>query len=120
MTADEWLQEAMRQINSLTPDVAGKAFNTDWFLLRNHLENGVRVLLSDAISAEREECATVCETLDDGKIGGWYECASAIRARSNVQIEGLAATKRERSPKSSKNHRPQRERLSASPSRMQS
>ena len=37
----------------------------------------------------------------------------------NVQIEGLAVTKRDRSPGSSKNRRPQRERLSASPARMQ-
>jgi len=37
---------------------------------------------------------------------------------ANVQIEGLAATKLGRNPESSKNHRPQSERISASPAPM--
>ena len=43
--------------------------------------------LEEAYKAGREaaiqECAIVCEDLDDGLIGGWYECASAIRALRN-------------------------------------
>ncbi len=34
------------------------------------------------VAKEMEACAKACELLDDGKIGGWYECASVIRSRA--------------------------------------
>jgi hypothetical protein len=39
-----WLRDAMRMINELTPDVKEKAFDPDWFLLRQHLEVAVEPL----------------------------------------------------------------------------
>lgn len=33
-----WTIETMRTINALTPSIAGKAFNADWFLLRQRFE----------------------------------------------------------------------------------
>jgi hypothetical protein len=33
-----WSLETMRIINELTPDIKGKAFEPDWFLLRQRLE----------------------------------------------------------------------------------
>ena len=33
-----WAQETMHIINTLTPDIKGKAFDPDWFLLRQRLE----------------------------------------------------------------------------------
>lgn len=41
---------------------------------------------------EREECAKVCDAFaNDGGPSGPYECAAAIRARSNVQGDRLRA-----------------------------
>lgn len=45
-------------------------------------------MVEEIVATEREACAKVCERLDDGEIGGWYECASAIRARSNGFVSG--------------------------------
>jgi hypothetical protein len=62
-------------------------------------EREVRKFIEQAVTVEREACAKLCDDLDnegDGIYGN--ECAYAIRMRSNVQIEGLAATKRGRSP----------------------
>lgn len=47
------------------------------------------------------------------------ECRGAGFVTPNVQIEGLADTELGRNPESSNNHRPQSERLSASPAPMQ-
>jgi hypothetical protein len=33
-----WAEETMLLINKLTPDIKGKAFDPDWFLLRQRLE----------------------------------------------------------------------------------
>ena len=33
-----WAMETMQIINKLTPDITGKAFDPDWFLLRQRLE----------------------------------------------------------------------------------
>lgn len=33
-----WAEETMHMINELTPDIKGKAFDPDWFLLRQRLE----------------------------------------------------------------------------------
>lgn len=40
MTAQEttWALETMLEINRLTPDIHGKAFDPDWFLLRQRFE----------------------------------------------------------------------------------
>ena len=40
-------------------------------------------ILTDALAAEREACAKVCETTAPSQING-YECAAAIRARSQA------------------------------------
>lgn len=51
-----WLCETMDIINKLTPDIKGKAFNADWFLLRQRFEQreSERADLERALSAERE------------------------------------------------------------------
>lgn len=46
----EWTIETMRLVNELTPDIKGKAFNPDWFLLRQRFEQ-IEMKLE---SAERE------------------------------------------------------------------
>jgi hypothetical protein len=63
---------------------------------RSCLEQAIRTLLFEAISAEREACAKVCEDLwkqeaddaasgtQDTKYHDAIECAYAIRARSNT------------------------------------
>ena len=33
-----WLAKAMQKINELTPNINGKAFDPDWFLLREHFQ----------------------------------------------------------------------------------
>lgn len=46
----------------------------------------IQRVLREAVEAEREECAKLCdqigdEALDDYEAGGAYECSEAIRAR---------------------------------------
>lgn len=42
----EWTRETMRLINELTPDVKGKAFDPDWFLLKQRFEQLERQALT--------------------------------------------------------------------------
>jgi hypothetical protein len=42
--AISWAIETMCKINDLTPDIKGKAFDPDWFLLRQRLEEAERKL----------------------------------------------------------------------------
>lgn len=48
-----------------------------------YFERFVEFVRADAIAKEREACAKVCETTAPSQING-YECADAIRARSNT------------------------------------
>jgi hypothetical protein len=41
---ESWAEKMMATINRLTPDVKGKAFSPDWFLLRQCLEEKEREL----------------------------------------------------------------------------
>lgn len=34
----KWTEETMRTINLLTPDIKGKSFDPDWFMLRQRFE----------------------------------------------------------------------------------
>lgn len=54
-----WSLETMRLINKLTPDIKGKAFDPDWFLLRNRLEEfeRERVALRADLDKALEELA---------------------------------------------------------------
>jgi hypothetical protein len=36
--ANDWTIETMRIVNELTPDIHGRAFDPDWFLLRQRFE----------------------------------------------------------------------------------
>lgn len=42
--APKWAIETMQMINTMTPDIKGKAFEPDWFLLRQRLEEAGRRL----------------------------------------------------------------------------
>ena len=52
-----WLAETMAEINRLTPDIKGKAFDPDWFLLRQRFEQVIwRIaLLTRENAALREQ-----------------------------------------------------------------
>ena len=39
-----WAEETMMLINKLTPDIKGKAFDPDWFMLRQRFEEAERVM----------------------------------------------------------------------------
>lgn len=44
LTPEAWATKTMDMINKLTPDIKGKAFDPDWFLLREKLEEAGRVM----------------------------------------------------------------------------
>ena len=50
-----WSAETMKIINRMTPDIKGKAFDPDWFLLRQRFEDFERGSLSSAKSAGAQE-----------------------------------------------------------------
>ena len=69
-----WTIETMQIINKLTPDIAGKAFDPDWFLLRQRFEQfeeaasrlpvaqpepTKRARLEDAYLADGDACETL-------------------------------------------------------------
>jgi hypothetical protein len=41
-----WTLETMQKINDLTPTITGKAFDPDWFLLRQRFEQAEEKLFS--------------------------------------------------------------------------
>lgn len=43
-TDSKWLFDTMQMINRLTSDIKGKAFDPDWFLLRQQLEEASRAM----------------------------------------------------------------------------
>ncbi len=43
----------MKMINDLTPNITGKAFSPDWFLLRERLEEAGRVM--DELKAQNDK-----------------------------------------------------------------
>lgn len=51
-SAPNWATETMMMINKLTPDIKGKAFDPDWFLLRERLEEAGRVM--DGLKAQND------------------------------------------------------------------
>jgi hypothetical protein len=57
-----WAEETMLTINKLTPDVKGKAFDPDWFLLRQRFEE---------LEAERDKLAK--ELVETSAVAGRYE-----------------------------------------------
>jgi hypothetical protein len=46
-----WLMQSMQKINDLTPNITGKAFDPDWFLLREHLQYAATIM--DSATKER-------------------------------------------------------------------
>src|ERR1035437_3375572 len=50
-----WTVETMRIINTLTPEIKGKAFDSDWFLLRQRFEE-----FEEAKNAVAKEAACPC------------------------------------------------------------
>lgn len=64
MTEQEQIAaKLMLAINKLTPDIKGKAFDPDWFLLRQQLEEGIskayRIGMTEAaeiVNNERANC----------------------------------------------------------------
>jgi hypothetical protein len=54
LKADGWALETMRIINRMTPDIKGKAFDVDWFLLRQRFEE-IEYALRTAQAAARKE-----------------------------------------------------------------
>lgn len=49
MSTQRWTRETMSTINRLTPSIKGKAFDPDWFLLRQRLEQAEAKLLEFGI-----------------------------------------------------------------------
>ncbi len=47
-----WALETMKIINEMTPDIKGKAFDPDWFLLRERLEEAEKLMKPN----EKETC----------------------------------------------------------------
>jgi hypothetical protein len=43
-SASGWAWETMMMINKMTPDIKGKAFDPDWFVLRERLEQAGHVI----------------------------------------------------------------------------
>lgn len=44
-----WAEETMMLINKLTPDIKGKAFDPDWFMLRQRLEEAESIMVSKGV-----------------------------------------------------------------------
>ena len=98
------------------------------------MDEEIEILISLALSLEKERARQIVNDVSNEIIGGkcdvlptefmsgyqtaceeilhrmqneeWELCGEVFDKVPNVQIEGLAATKRERSPESSKNRRP--------------
>lgn len=54
MSTEKWSMVTMATINRMTPDIKGKGFDPDWFLLRERFE---------AIETENEQLASEVERL---------------------------------------------------------
>lgn len=65
-----WTEETMLAINKLTPDIKGKAFDPDWFLLRQRLEQFEAKL--EALQAE------LAKFTDNPQVGTCIYCGAAI------------------------------------------
>lgn len=52
---NSWAEETMQIINKLTPDIKGKAFDPDWFMLRRWLEEMENRALAAARPASEPE-----------------------------------------------------------------
>ena len=57
--------------------IAARQFEGDLYIKASDHHRVVRV----KVEAEREECAKVCDVIDDGRKDLSAECAEAIRAR---------------------------------------
>ena len=53
-----WTLQTMRKINELTPEIKGKAFDPDWFLLRQRFETMEEKMLAQGIEWDGEKWAT--------------------------------------------------------------
>jgi hypothetical protein len=60
MDKPTWTEETMNIINKLTPDIKGKAFDPDWFLLRQRFEE---------FEGERTHLLYVIDEMRQGRSG---------------------------------------------------
>jgi hypothetical protein len=80
---EDWLYDAMQEINRLTPDIKEKAFSPDWFLLRQRFEQKLEQF--SAIRAELKQAQCANQELRDlnvagKKLGDWIDLTSKLAA----------------------------------------
>lgn len=74
----QWTQETMRLINDLTPSIEGKAFDPDWFLLRQRFEQ-----LEDAAFSALVDLTGCYEVMMlDPRNRGMKECEAIVKLRA--------------------------------------
>jgi hypothetical protein len=69
-----WSIETMRIINALAPEVKGKAFDPDWFLLRQRFEQ------VDEMAKVLQDCANAMDAGFDSKPISYSDAAHTARA----------------------------------------
>lgn len=83
-THKRWVEETMKEINRITPDVKGKAFEPDWFLLRQRLEqveSSILLSSSDFLSAMAVEIYG-----PPGYRSGYLQAAKILRNKAEGRI----------------------------------
>jgi hypothetical protein len=79
-----WAMETMRMINKMTPDIQGKAFDPDWFLLRNRLEEFERAHVASVAQAAQPDSAA--KPAEDGLEAQTKEVLALAWARFNEPL----------------------------------
>jgi hypothetical protein len=84
-----WVLETMLIINKLTPDIKGRAFNLDWFLLRQRLELAARRFDKISIGSEgTNEIAAIQSAWADYNVNkmsaGEFACVVATALRLDI------------------------------------
>lgn len=77
-----WACETMMKINDLTKDIQGKAFDPDWFLLRNRLEEMEHKLA--ASEAAREKAKNDLQAAVEAEREVWAKSVCLGCARGDV------------------------------------
>lgn len=92
----KWAEETMMEINRLTPDIKFKAFDPDWFLLRQRLEQ-----FEDKLERLRSEnqalrqAAVICPKCGnyygEHATGGYDVCDCHNRTLEDEQLDRIHA-----------------------------
>ena len=81
-----WTEETMQAINKLTPHIKEKAFDPDWFLLRQHFEQ-FEERLQNSDAAKNEALSLLASSTD--LLNSWAREMGVLEARNEAGIKGV-------------------------------